>query len=71
MRGRCPRPLDEWAPKGGFSVAALEQDGIGVWANDDAHRGSKQNGDSGALEVEGDPHGGLEDDEYRAAARRD
>ncbi len=45
--------------------------GIGVWANDDEHRGSKQHGDSGALEVEGDPYGGLEDDEYRAAARRD
>ena len=45
--------------------------GVGAWVTDDKHRANKQQGDPGALEVEGDPRGGLQDDEYRSADPRD
>ena len=45
--------------------------GVGVWATDDELRANKQQGDPGALEVEGDPRGGLQDGEYRSADPRD
>ena len=45
--------------------------GVGVWETDDEHRANKQQGDPGALEVEGDPRGGLQDDGYRSADPRD
>jgi hypothetical protein len=45
--------------------------GVGVWSTDDEHRANKQQADPGALEVEGDPRGGLQDDGYRSADPRD
>jgi hypothetical protein len=45
--------------------------GVGAWARDEEHRGDKQQGDPGALEVEGDPRGGLQDPEYRTADPRE
>ena len=35
------------------------------------HRADKQQGDPGALEREGDPRGGLQDETYRTADPRD
>ena len=35
------------------------------------HRADKQQADPGALEVEGDPRGGLQDEQYRTADPRD
>ncbi len=44
----------------------------GPWAEDDEDaRAAKQEGDPAALEVEGDPRGGLQSDEYRTADPRD
>jgi hypothetical protein len=43
--------------------------GVGVWA-DDEHRANKQQADPAALDVEGEPRGGLRDDEYRSADPR-
>jgi hypothetical protein len=45
--------------------------GVGAWARDEEHRADKQQGDPGALEVEGDPRGGLQDPEYRTADPRE
>jgi hypothetical protein len=44
----------------------------GPWAEEDEeHRADKQQGDPDALEVEGDPRGGLQSDAYRRADPRD
>lgn len=43
----------------------------GPWARDEDDRADKQEGDPQALEVEGDPRGGLQSDEYRHADPRD
>ena len=41
---------------------------LGRWRKrGEKHRADKQQGDPDALEVEGDPRGGLQDDEYRHA----
>ena len=69
MRGRCPRPLDECAERG-LSLAT-----IGHYRHllgrpkkrGEKHRADKQQDDPEALEVEGDPRGGLQSDEYRRA----
>jgi hypothetical protein len=45
--------------------------GVGAWGRDEEHRADKQQGDPGALEVEGDPRGGLQDAEYRTADPRE
>lgn len=45
--------------------------GVGAWSSDEEHRADKQQADPGALEVEGDPRGGLQDEEYRTADPRD
>jgi hypothetical protein len=45
--------------------------GVGVWATDDEHRANKQQADPAAPDVEGDPRGGLRDDEYRTADPRE
>jgi len=44
---------------------------IGTWETDDEHRADKQQADPGALEVEGDPRGGVQDAEYRTADPRE
>jgi hypothetical protein len=43
------------------------------WAKEDEkkHRADKQEGDPHALEVEGDPRGGVQSDSYRHADPRD
>jgi hypothetical protein len=44
----------------------------GPWAEPgEKHRADKQQGDPHALDVEGDPRGGLQSDEYRQADPRD
>jgi hypothetical protein len=44
----------------------------GPWAHEDEDdRADKQQGDPTALEVEGDPRGGLQSEEYRRADPRD
>jgi hypothetical protein len=44
----------------------------GPWADDDEeHRADAQQGDPKRLDVEGDPRGGLQSDEYRTADPRD
>jgi hypothetical protein len=41
---------------------------LGRWRKrGEQHRANKQQGDPEALEVEGDPRGGLQNDEYRHA----
>jgi hypothetical protein len=45
--------------------------GVGTWARDEEQRADKQQGDPRALEVEGDPRGGLQDEQYRTADPRD
>ena len=44
---------------------------FGRWKKKEAHRADKQQGDPAALEREGDPRGGLQDEEYRSADPRD
>jgi hypothetical protein len=45
---------------------------LGRWRKrGEKHRANKQEGDPEALEVEGDPRGGLQSDEYRSADPRD
>jgi hypothetical protein len=44
----------------------------GRWKDkDEDHRANKQQGDPDALEREGDPRGGLQDEAYRTADPRD
>ena len=44
----------------------------GPWADDeDGARAAKQQGDPHALDVEGDPRGGVQSDEYRHADPRE
>jgi hypothetical protein len=43
----------------------------GEWARDEDDRADKQQGDPHALDVEDDPRGGLQSDEYRHADPRD
>lgn len=44
----------------------------GPWAEpDEEHRADKQQGDPSVLDVEGDPRGGLQSDEYRNADPRE
>ena len=45
--------------------------GVGAWASDEEHRANKQQADTSALEVEGDPRGGMQDEQYRTADPRD
>jgi hypothetical protein len=40
---------------------------FGRWKKKEAHRADKQQGDPAALEREGDPRGGLQDEAYRQA----
>ncbi len=40
---------------------------FGRWRRKERQRASKQQGDPGALEREGDPRGGLQDEDYRTA----
>jgi hypothetical protein len=40
---------------------------FGRWKKKEAHRANKQQGDPSALEREGDPRGGLQDETYRHA----
>ena len=45
---------------------------LGRWRKRrEKHRADKQQGDPQALDVEGDPRGGLQSDEYRHADPRD
>ena len=45
---------------------------LGPWASDeDGPRANKQQGDPHALDVEGDPRGGVQSEEYRHADPRD
>jgi hypothetical protein len=45
---------------------------LGPWRKkDEKHRADKQQGDVHALDVEGDPRGGVQDEEYRHAAPTD
>ena len=45
---------------------------LGRWLRrGEKHRANKQRADTRALEVEGDPRGGLQDEEYRTADPRD
>jgi hypothetical protein len=45
---------------------------LGRWRRrGEKHRADKQQGDPQALDVEGDPRGGLQSDEYRHADPRD
>jgi hypothetical protein len=45
---------------------------LGRWLKrGEKHRADKQQGDPEALEVEGDPRGGLQDEEYRHAEPTD
>jgi hypothetical protein len=47
-------------------------EGPGEWADpDEQHRADRQQGDPDALEVEGDPRGGTQSDEYRHADPRE
>jgi hypothetical protein len=43
----------------------------GPWADDEGDRADKQEGDPQALDVENDPRGGVQSDEYRHADPRD
>jgi hypothetical protein len=44
---------------------------VGRWKReDDEHRADEQQGDPAALEREGDPRGGLQDETYRTADPR-
>jgi hypothetical protein len=45
--------------------------GVGAWSSDDEHRANKQQADPTALEVEGDPRGGLQEQQYRTAEPRE
>ena len=44
---------------------------FGRWKRKDKHRADKQQGDPAALEREGDPRGGLQDEAYRTAEPTD
>ena len=45
---------------------------LGPWRKkDEKHRADKQQGDVHALDVEGDPRGGVQDDAYRHAEPTD
>jgi hypothetical protein len=44
---------------------------FGRWKKREQHRANKQQGDPSALEREGDPRGGLQDESYRRAAPTD
>ena len=45
---------------------------LGRWRRrGEKHRADKQEGDVHALDVEGDPRGGVQSDEYRSADPRD
>jgi hypothetical protein len=44
---------------------------FGRWKKKDKHRADKQQGDPAALEREGDPRGGLQDESYRTAEPTD
>lgn len=45
---------------------------LGPWADDDEeHRADRQEGDPHALDVEGDPRGGVQSDDYRRADPRE
>jgi hypothetical protein len=43
----------------------------GPWTRDEDDRADKQRGDPHSLDVEGDPRGGVQSDEYRHADPRD
>ena len=44
----------------------------GPWADpDEEHRANKQQGDPNALDVEGDPRGGVQSEDYRHADPRE
>ncbi len=45
--------------------------GVGAWSRHEQHRADKQQAAPGALEVEGDPRGGLQDPQYRTADPRE
>ena len=44
---------------------------FGRWRKKGQHRADKQQGDPSALDREGDPRGGLQDDAYRTAEATD
>jgi hypothetical protein len=44
---------------------------FGRWKKKEQHRANKQQGDPSALEREGDPRGGLQDESYRRAEPTD
>jgi hypothetical protein len=44
---------------------------FGRWKKKEQHRANKQQGDPSALEREGDPRGGLQDETYRRAEPTD
>src|SRR5947208_12141547 len=72
VRGRCPRPLDECARRR-LSVAANGKHPpmLGRWRKrGEKRRAGKQEGDPHALDVEGDPRGGAQSEEYRQADPR-
>jgi hypothetical protein len=45
--------------------------GVGAWSSDEEHRANEQQAETSALEVEGDPRGGLQDEQYRTADPRE
>ena len=66
----APSPsLLRFAPgRGGYTCAVK----LGRWRKqDEQHRADKQEGDPHALDVEGDPRGGVQSDEYRHADPRE
>jgi hypothetical protein len=73
VRGRCPRPLDECARRR-LSLATTGQNRavLGRWLKrGQKHRADKQQGDPHALDVEGDPRGGVQSEAYRSADPRE
>jgi hypothetical protein len=73
VRGRCPRPLDECARRR-LSVATIGQNRpvLGRWLRrGEKRRAARQQGDPHALDVEGDPRGGVQSEEYRRAQPTD
>ena len=44
---------------------------FGRWRRKERHRADKQQGDPDALERQGDPRGGLQDESYRKAGPTD
>src|ERR1044072_2599005 len=69
VRGRCPRPLDECARRRrSLATIGHSKAMLGRWLKrGESPRGDRQKGDPHAVDVGGDPRGGVQSDEYRHA----